>query len=344
MPGFDLDFHGILRVRMRGTDGLLMGPLRRRYDRYRVPEGGDPDLCFDFGPFTPDRRGAWRLDGRYYVKENVLGCDQRHKLARWTVEVKGWEAGPLAARIDADLPGRVVMAGDTVPTLIRFALGRKGYSLVHGSAVERDGRALVFAGRSGAGKTITATRFVKSGWKFLGDDCCILGPAGVLGFVQPFNVRFTYDVQGLFGNPFTARDRLAILAKRFLSLATAGRINLLTSLPPERLLGAGIGTGGACGCFVILQGGEAFSVEDDYPAAAAVSQTLSNLAFECRELEAYRLAYAHVFPRSAAAGFWEVQARILEAALRNARIVRVTVPRLYTEGDFRRLAGALGAR
>jgi hypothetical protein len=343
MPTCDFRLHGLLRIRINHDGGPFLGPLLARYGHYATPVAGEPDLVFDIGRFAPDRRAAWRLDGKYYVKEDSVGCDHRHKIARWTVEVKGLEGGPLAVRIDANLPGRVVMGGDTVPALIRYALARKGHSLVHGSAVERDGRALVFAGRSGAGKTITAARFVKAGWRFLGDDSCILGPSGVLGFVQPFNIRFTYDVKGLYGNPFTARDRLAIVSKRLLSIATAGRIGLLTSLPPERLLGAGIGEGGACSRYVILQGGDRFEVEDRYSAEAAVAQTLSNLSFECRELDAYLLAYAHVFPRSPAAAFWRRQAEILAGALKEARILRVTVPKDFTEPDFRRLAEALEA-
>jgi hypothetical protein len=343
VPTDDYAFHDLLRVRVIHGGGPFMGVLPARYARYRAPASGEPDLVFHIGPFRPDRRGAYRLDGQYWIQEGRIGCEHRHKIARWSVEIEGWEGERTVVRIDPNLPGRVVMAGDSVPALIRFQLARKGALLIHGSAVERDGKALIFAGRSGAGKTITATRFVKAGYRYLGDDCAILSPSGVFGFVQPFNVRFTYDVEGVFGNPFTREERMAIAAKRLLSLGTAGGINLLTSLPPERIMGASLGESGACGHYVILQNGPEFRVEREYPLGDAVAQTLSNLRFECRELEGYLLAYAHVFPRSPLARFWDRQAGLLTESLRGSRIFRITVPRVYTDGVFDRLREALGA-
>src|SRR5262249_35255084 len=49
--------------------------------------------------------------------------------------------------------------------------------LLHASAVARGGRAAVFAGTSGAGKSTTALACVVSGMEFLGDDACLLDVA-----------------------------------------------------------------------------------------------------------------------------------------------------------------------
>ena len=343
MPALDFLFHGLLRVRMNHGGGPLLSGLLRKYSTYQVPVSGQADLTFNFGPFQADRKGAFRLDGCYHVKENQISCDLRHKIARWRVEIKGWEGDRTEVNIDPNLPGRVVMAGETVPTMIRFQLARRGALLIHGSPVEKEGQALIFSGRSGAGKTITATQFIRAGHRYLGDDCCILNPAGVFGFAQPFNVRFTYDVEGLFGNPFTAMDRVSIFSKRLLAMATHGGINLLTSLPPERILGATVGQSGACSRFVILQNGRDFRIEDPYPIDLAVAQTITNLRFESRELSAYLLAYTHVFPRSPLATFWDNQASLLAQSLNGKRILRITVPRTYTDETFRRIAEAVSS-
>jgi hypothetical protein len=237
----------------------------------------------------------------------------------------------------------VVIAGETVPALIRLALGRKGAVLAHGSAVEKDGRALVFSGRSGAGKTITAARFMASGWRHLGDDSCILHAGRVYGLIQPMTVRFTYDVESVFGAAFSPRERAVILAKKGLALATAGRINLLTSLPPGRVLGGTLGTSGDCAKVVLMQGGETFRVEPGIGAAAAAERILANIRFESRELDAYLQAYSHVFPRSALARFWEEQAAVLERTLEGCGAVALNVPRIYTDEVFAGIRAAVGA-
>lgn len=341
MPSADFLFHDLLRLRINHDGGLFVAPLLAKYAAYRTEAEGQADLTVNLRRFEIDKRDAYRLDGYWFVKEGEIACEHRYKIARWKVRIRGMESDRTEVDIDANLPGRVVMAGDTVPSLLRYKLARKGALLLHGSAAEKDGVAVIFNGRSGAGKTITAARLARSGYRFLGDDACLFSRGEALSFLQPFNVRFTYDVKGVFGNPFTAGDRLRIFAKRLLSLATLGRISLLTSLPAERVFGRALGRGGRCGTFVILQGGEALEIERDYPPRAAVDQAMLNLRFECRELDGYLKAYSHVFPRSGLGGFWESRAAALAEGLSGVRILKVTVPRVYTEADFAAVLGEI---
>lgn len=51
-------------------------------------------------------------------------------------------------------------------------LHQRGYPVLHGSAVEIDGEAVLFCGDSGMGKSNTAACFLKKGKKLLADDMC----------------------------------------------------------------------------------------------------------------------------------------------------------------------------
>ncbi|WP_375420789.1 HprK-related kinase A [uncultured Sphingomonas sp.] len=60
---------------------------------------------------------------------------------------------------------------------LQLALGGRRYLLLHASAVERDGRAILMTGESGAGKSTLATLLGAAGWRFMGDEFALVDPA-----------------------------------------------------------------------------------------------------------------------------------------------------------------------
>jgi HprK-related kinase A len=67
---------------------------------------------------------------------------------------------------------------------LQMALGQRRYLLLHASAVERDGKALLMTGESGAGKSTLAALLMTRGWRLLGDEFVLLDPAA--GMVHGF--------------------------------------------------------------------------------------------------------------------------------------------------------------
>lgn len=67
---------------------------------------------------------------------------------------------------------------------LQMALGQRRYLLLHASAVERDGRALLMTGISGAGKSTLAALLMARGWRLMGDEFALLDPAS--GLVHAF--------------------------------------------------------------------------------------------------------------------------------------------------------------
>ena len=58
---------------------------------------------------------------------------------------------------------------------LQVALGWRQHLLLHASAVERDGRALVMVGASGSGKSTLAALLGESDWRLMGDEFALLG-------------------------------------------------------------------------------------------------------------------------------------------------------------------------
>jgi hypothetical protein len=69
--------------------------------------------------------------------------------------------------------------------VLPLALSKQGRLVLHASAVEFEGRALAFIGRSGQGKSTLAASFVLAGGRLLTDDALILEPATQGILVQP---------------------------------------------------------------------------------------------------------------------------------------------------------------
>ncbi|MGY6512292.1 hypothetical protein ACXIUH_25465, partial [Vibrio parahaemolyticus] len=67
---------------------------------------------------------------------------------------------------------------------LQMALAQRRYLLLHASAVERDGRALLMTGESGAGKSTLAALLMTHGWRLMGDEFALLDPA--TGLVHAF--------------------------------------------------------------------------------------------------------------------------------------------------------------
>lgn len=67
---------------------------------------------------------------------------------------------------------------------LQMALAQRRYLLLHASAVERDGRALLMTGESGAGKSTLAALLMTRGWRLMGDEFALLDPAS--GLIHAF--------------------------------------------------------------------------------------------------------------------------------------------------------------
>ena len=77
------------------------------------------------------------------------------------------------ASADPDFVGAVI-TGELFAALLR----QRGYLVLHGSAVARDGYAVGFLGHSGWGKSTLAAALVGRGWHLLTDDLLVVGGVG----------------------------------------------------------------------------------------------------------------------------------------------------------------------
>src|SRR3712207_4309751 len=87
---------------------------------------------------------------------------------------RGVAHGNVAPQPAADA-GSWRMRGDAVFTFSLLELLRhRGLFHLHAAGLTRDGRGILLAGNTGAGKSTLTVSLVRSGWDFLSDDAVLL--------------------------------------------------------------------------------------------------------------------------------------------------------------------------
>ena len=139
--GVDICIGGVT-VRVRSASEHFLRILDERYAGFMV-QGGTPDYTFDV-ELTPPRDGSpdddvrvWRSDGLWRLQRGDFRAD--------------WD--PVARQ------GRIRQSANpySIDTVLRIVhtlvLAREGGFLMHAASAVRNGKAFIFTGVSGAGKT-----------------------------------------------------------------------------------------------------------------------------------------------------------------------------------------------
>lgn len=148
---------GPISYRIGSAWAAPIAALRRLYAGYPEPDGGIATVTARIGPPRP-----W------------------HRWIRPQVAIEG----------DHSLPDTVPMALDHALLAIEMAmnmqvaLGECRHLLIHASAVERGGKALIMPGDSGSGKSTLAALLAERGWRLLADEFVMIDLA--TGRVMPF--------------------------------------------------------------------------------------------------------------------------------------------------------------
>jgi HprK-related kinase A len=129
------------------------------------------------------------------------------RLLRPSVAIRGDYVLPDAA----PLPLAQGLLAAEMGMNLQMALGQKRYLLLHASAVERDGRALLLTGASGAGKSTLSALLGEAGWRFMGDEFALLDPE--TGLLHPFPRAISLKNQSLALFDNAAPERLGPVLK-----------------------------------------------------------------------------------------------------------------------------------
>lgn len=143
--------------------------------------GAEPvDVEIVYGQVPAELPGTLKRGVRFQAAADALRL-QVDGVATYLVEQGRRITIDRAAQAD-DEDVRVFLLGSAIGALLH----QRGDLVLHASAIEWDGEAVVFLGRSGVGKSTLATAFRQRGRAVLTDDLCVVRPgAGGRMFAEP---------------------------------------------------------------------------------------------------------------------------------------------------------------
>ncbi len=203
-------FHG-LKLTISGEEGILTA-LECRLGHFPAARPGAPShLRFEFQqdsdprhhaieqPSGPNRRVLEMRGGQ------VLYFDASHQLyinfpgrSRALCDLDTGEARISYPESEADNTGLLAHACFTVA--LAELLKRHGLYMVHAAGLSLDGKGLLIAGASGAGKTTLTIALLGAGLGFLGDDTLFLcaGANGLRALAFPDQIDVTAHTASFF--------------------------------------------------------------------------------------------------------------------------------------------------
>ncbi|MBB4840745.1 HprK-related kinase A [Sphingomonas kyeonggiensis] len=147
---------------MRHIAHLRIGPAAFRIgSHWRAPIAALEDLYRDYPkPEIPD------------FNVHLFAARPWRRYLRPAVHIGGDFTIPDAA----PLPLAQGLLAAEMGMNLQMALAQRRYLLLHASAVERDGKAVLMTGISGAGKSTLAALLMARGWRLMGDEFVLIDP------------------------------------------------------------------------------------------------------------------------------------------------------------------------
>ena len=301
------------------------------YKNFESNEINDPDFTIYFGNFTPSNQECHVLDNEYYVKEDYFYCKDSYKIAKWKLEMSGFENSNIEVRISTNPFASMVISGFLIDPLINFKLNEKGYPIVHSSCVSRDNCAHLFTAQGGGGKTSTALYAVEMGFDFLGDNFIILDKGYVLSFLSPLNI-FSFNLVPIVKRNMGFKNKAAFYFKDIFYKVTGSRI--VTKINVKEIFPDSLNNNSKLESIFLLIPKEKFdSVEID--KEELIEHMVANMKLDSFPFIKYMMEYSYMFPESKMATHWDRYEESLRKNLDdNISIFRVEVPQKYDTNTF----------
>jgi len=198
------NFHNLITaVINRGTTHSLFDPFNLKFSFFQAKMVENPDIILNVREFQPQKSGEYSIDHKYSIEKNYFFCSESSKNASWKLEIINLDEKVTTINVSCSMKGlNSIMYPDFFPQnillkVIEYKLFLKGYFLVHGASVSKNGNSYVLLGRGGSFKTSICMDLIRNeGYSYQGDDRVIIGPDQVYAFPMNLNV-FAYMIGNL---------------------------------------------------------------------------------------------------------------------------------------------------
>jgi len=141
--------------------------------------GGNAEINVCLGPVAPEGRLLFESDVDVPMTCHKFGDDV---ILAWPNA--RFQVGATRVVVDTKHPEEAVLL--LLHAVWSVVLAARGKEVLHGSAVERNGRAMAILGASGTGKSTACSRLLNRGWRLVADDLLAFDAVGKVLPGPPF--------------------------------------------------------------------------------------------------------------------------------------------------------------
>lgn len=242
---FHFSLPGLVQGKVSGPEWLI-APVRHELSAYEATGAEGTDLDVELRIAASPKKS----DAEFYWSGSHLG-------ARWTVGAQfiapsgaAVESGrdqsrpynmiipepreKLALTFHGDRASRFIISKWIVEPALRMIAEQRGAVMPHAAGITDGERALLIAGRGGAGKTTWVLNWLGQGHPYLSDDFSILREGKVWPYLTPLRL----SARNLISNPVLSRmafrDQAEIVLRALLRRALLGRVRFSFKAPIQR--------------------------------------------------------------------------------------------------------------
>ena len=335
----NFNVYDILRFRVLGSNWKCIQYLSRNYSFFKTRFSVDSDLDLIISNFIPENSQCYVINRKYYIKEDYIFWEDRYKIVRWKICLKGIHGGKTLAFLNTGKLGITILLDYFIEPLLGFKLARKGFCLLHSSGIAIDGKAIIFPAHVGVGKTSTILRLRGKGI-FLGNEKVLLSDKGVVyGFPTPIHI-YDYNVED---NPciyrsLKLREQLELKIKKLIKSFSQGYASFPLEVDPERFWEVKKEKFPLQAVFLLTKTNKDRVIIKEISNREELSTRLLLIVrHEMRYLWECLQAYSYIYPEVNLEDFWQRMRKNILSALRQTLCYEVEIPWRYDQQVFEKI-------
>lgn len=212
--------------------------LNAKYGDFSVDRLEDVDIEIEISKTKLPENSAVGKETGYHIIDGGIFWNCHRKLGLWQVCIKGIESNKLRVSFWGNSISSKYLAMHILEPLINIKLATKGCVMLHGSAIQTEGKTYVFCSKPGIGKTSLAMHLLeKANANFLSDEFVILSRNGeVYNFPMPVAFYdYNFVKMPYLYSQFSLKERLLLKFKKIIRLITNNRIKIPAYLDLNRI-------------------------------------------------------------------------------------------------------------
>jgi hypothetical protein len=339
--------HDIIRFDITTSSPYRGHYLADYYRQFLSKEDDPPDFEVSMSDFAPEVKGCMVIGGKYYVKDNYVFCEDRHKVVQWRFSLTD-----VGSRARISFNGGTYsdrfLREDIIDAMLAFGMTEKGGCLLHASGVSIGQNAFVFAGTQHAGKTSTILNLLADNPRigYLGNDAILLSAKGqAYDFPVPLQV-YPYNLQAVprLSTMLSSRQKLRLTMNDIILRVTNRYLSFPLDVQPEDLFEVESNHYGLRALFFLTSStNDCPRVIENGSVDEIIEKLILNNRIEMRYLDRCLRAYSVGNPEFDVDRHWRGLRNVLASILSHTAVFEVILPRQYSKTGYLMISNVIAS-